>query len=76
MTTIPSFINRLAKIGIVVELTGNFPWVYLYKVNGEIVKELYLGNHGFTVFWKATKKGQKDELTDIPIIFNKIREML
>ena len=76
MTTITSFVERLAKIGIIVKLSGNFPWVYMDEVNGKRVKEKYLGNHGFTVFFQAIKKGQVDKMNDITIIFNKIREML
>ena len=76
MTTIPSFINRLHKIGVKVELIGNYPWVYLHKVNGKIVKDKYLGNHGFTIFFRAIKLGQKDEITDISVIFSKIRELI
>lgn len=76
MTTITSFINRLKKIGVNVELFGNYPWVYLDKVNGKKVKGTYQGNHGFTVFFTAIKKNQLDKFTDIPTIFKKIREML
>lgn len=76
MTTIKSFVERLAKIGIKVELSGNFPWVYLDKVNGIKVWERFHGNHGFTVFFLASRKGQVDQITDIGRIFAKIREIL
>ena len=76
MTTIDSFVNRLKKIGISVELKGNYPWVYLDKVNGKRVTDRFLGNHGFTIFFRAIKPGQKDKITDIGVIFTKIREML
>jgi hypothetical protein len=76
MTTIPSFINRLKKIGINVELIANYPWVYLDTVNGIRVKGAYWGEHGFTVFVKAARIDQKDQILEIPIIFNKIRETL
>ncbi len=46
------FINRLTKIGIDVELTGNYPWVYLWKVNGVSVNKTYMAEHGFTAFWQ------------------------
>ena len=39
MTTIASFINRLGKLGIEVDLISNFPWIYLYKINSKKVKE-------------------------------------
>lgn len=47
---IESFINRMGKIGIKVELFANYPWVYLHKVNGNLVTEKYCSEHGFTVF--------------------------
>lgn len=76
MTTISSFYNRLKHIGIEVGLIGNFPWVYLDTICGKKVKGLYQGNHGFTCFFQAIKPGQHDQITDISIIFNKIRETL
>jgi hypothetical protein len=76
MTTISSFCNRLNKLGINVELIGNYPWVYLDKVNGVKIKTKYLGNHGFTIFFKATKLVQADEITNIPLIFKTIREVI
>lgn len=76
MTSVSSFVNRLAKIGINVELVGNYPWVYMRKVNGNSVKDKWLGNHGFTVFFRATKPGQSDTITDINVIFKQIRKLL
>lgn len=76
MTTIKSFVERLAKIGIKVELSGNYPWVYLDKVNGIKIHERFRGNHGFTVFFQAIRTGQVDHITDIGKIFAKIREVL
>ena len=76
MTTINSFIIRLKKIGIEVELTGNYPWVYLYKVNGKKVTGTFMGNHGFTVFFLPARLGQVEKITDIKVVFDKIRETL
>lgn len=78
MTTIKSFIERLKKIGIEVELSGNYPWIYLEKVNGHKIHERYLGNHGFTVFFEAWKYNHphKERITRISTIFKKIREVL
>lgn len=76
MTTIKSFVNRLKKIGITVELFGNYPWVYLDKVNGYRVRGTFLAEHGFTVFMAATRVGDVDRITDITLIFQKIRETL
>jgi len=76
MTTIKSFVERLQKIGINVTLVGNYPWVYLDTVNGKKVNGTLHANHGFTVFFQAVKVGEVDRITEIPIIFSKIREMI
>ncbi len=74
MTTINSFIYRLKKI--VVEIISNYPWVYLDKVNGKKVNGLFEGNHGFTCFFRAIRQGEPDKITDVKLIFDKIRETL
>ncbi len=76
MTTIKSFVNRLAKIGIKVELIANYPWIYLDKVNGKNVWGLFHANHGFTAFFSPVRRDQKEHISDIPVVFAKIREML
>lgn len=65
-----TFINRLRKIGIEIELSLNYPWVYLVKVNNNPIKEQFMANHGFTLGF-ATKKGF---FTDITEIFKTIRK--
>ncbi len=70
------FIKRLNNLGIKVELTGNYPWVYLDAVNGKKVKENYLGNHGFTAFFLTNDKNNPFKITDTKIVFDKIRSML
>lgn len=76
MTTIQSFVTRLAKINVHVALWGNLPWVYLDKVNGKKVHGKFMGDHGFTAFFKATGLGEKDHISNIPTVFKKIRETL
>lgn len=77
MTTINSFYNRLKKIGVEVTMIGNYPWIYLDTVNGKKVKGTFQGNKGFTIFFTAIKDSQQPHtITDIGIIFNKIRETL
>lgn len=69
---VKSFVEKLAKIGIKVELIGNIPWIYLDTVNGARVTERFGGNHGFTVFMWS-----KDVTwTDRKYVFKKIRSML
>lgn len=47
---IDKFMKRMEKIGIELELSGNYPWVYLKKIQGQVVTEKYMANHGFTIF--------------------------
>jgi hypothetical protein len=74
MTTIKSFVNRLAKIGIKVELIGNYPWVYLDTVCGNKVNATLQADHGFTVFMQGIKLGEPDRITNITIIFKEIKK--
>lgn len=44
--------NRLSKLNINVEFFGNYPYIYLYKINGISVKEKTLDSeHGFNIGW-------------------------
>jgi hypothetical protein len=52
MNELEIFVNRMKKIGIKLELSGNAPWIYLDAVNGNRVRrEDYNANHGYTVAW-------------------------
>lgn len=68
-----TFRNRLLNIGIVTSYVGNYPWIYLDKVNGKKVKRKYMANHGFCSFW-YTKEGVV--ISDITEVFKVIRETL
>ncbi len=70
------FHDRLAKIGINVTFIGNYPWVYLDTVNGKKVKGSYMSKGRFTVFFQGVKIGQVPHITDISVVFKKIRETL
>ena len=69
-------VPRLLKIGISVELFGNYPWIYLDKVNGNKIKreDYFRGNHGFTIAFSPIRNDQKMELTDIGKVFQIIRK--
>lgn len=71
---IERFVERLRKIGITVELRGNYPWVYLASVNGIAVKERFHANHGFTAFFMPVKHGEEVRFSDRRRVFEKIRE--
>lgn len=70
------FARRLDRLGIAVECSCNYPWVYLDTVNGKEVIEYYMSNHAFTAFWAPINQGDGVRFTDRRKVFNKIREML
>jgi len=74
MEEITLFVNRMKNIGITIELVSNYPWIYLHKIDGRVVKEKYLANHGFTIAFYPTKANQKISFTDIGKIFTIIRK--
>ena len=69
-------VPRLKKIGIDVQLFGNYPWIYLDSVNGNRIKkeDYYLGNHGFTIAFYPNKEGKVMQLNDIKKTFEIIRK--
>jgi hypothetical protein len=69
-------VPRLKKIGIEIQMSGNYPWIYLDYVNGNRIKEedYFLGNHGFTIAFLPIKPDKKMELTDITKVFKIIRK--
>ena len=69
-----ALIERLQKIGIEIKLVGNYPWIYVYEINGKRVTEKFEANHGFTVAFIPIKDNKKMELTDISEIFKLIRK--
>lgn len=73
---IKSFVEKLKNIGIDVELVGNYPWVYLDKVNGKKVNGRFQANHGFTAFYIGVKMDSSDKFSDIRQVFKKIRETI
>ena len=68
------FRRRMQKLGIECEFGGNYPWIYLDKVNGKRVTEKFCANHGFTVAFLPIQPGKKMELTDIGEIMKIIRK--
>lgn len=68
------FIKRLKKVEIEIELLGNYPWIYLNKVNGNKVKEKFEAEHGFTIAFLPIKPNEELEFTNIEYIFDIIRK--
>jgi len=72
---ITRFVERLKKIGIDVQLSGNFPWVYIDEICGKRVTEKFEANHGFTlIFLPGRNDSPPSEFTDITEIFKLIRK--
>lgn len=67
-------LGRLKRIGIELECTGNYPWIYLSKINGKLVTERFLAEHGFTIGWYAINVRDKMRLSDTKEIFKLIRK--
>lgn len=73
MKNITSFIGRMNKIGIKIELASNFPWIYIESINGKTVTEKYKANHGFTLaYMNLSSSGTTFE--DLGEVFKLIRK--
>ena len=78
MNVLERLTTRLKKIGIEIELVGNYPWIYLEKVNGNGIKEedFYYANHGFTIAFLPFQLDEKMEILDIKKTFDIIRKYI
>lgn len=70
------FIDRLKKLGIEIELFGNYPWIYIGRINGKNVTEKFEAEHGFTIAFLPIKPDKELEFTDITEIFKLIRKYI
>jgi hypothetical protein len=74
MDILETFITRMKRLNINIELVVNYPWVYLNKINGKYVTEKFRSEHGFTIAFLPIKKEGKMEFTNISEIFSLIRK--
>ena len=60
MNEVEIFINRLKRIGIELELSSNYPWIYLEKVNGnQVLPEDWINaNHGYAIAYGPVRVDQ------------------
>jgi hypothetical protein len=58
MDQLKPLIDRLAKIGIEIKVSGNIPWIYLVSVNGNKIQpeDFANANHGYTIAWISVHK--------------------
>lgn len=68
------FVVRMKKLNINIDLIGNYPWIYIDKINGKKVTERFEGNHGFTIAFLPVRVGQELRFTDIGEIFRLLRK--
>ena len=66
--------ERLKKIRIDTIFTGNYPWIYIDRINDKKVTEKFMGNHGFTVAFLPVRIEDKMKFTDITEIFKLLRK--
>lgn len=71
---IRDFIERMNKIGIKVELTAYYPWVYIYSINGIRVKEIRYSESYYTLCFSPIKIGERANFIDIRELFKVIRK--
>lgn len=74
MQKLEKFIHRMAKKNIKIDLGGNYPWIYIDKINGKRVTEKFQANHGFAIGFSSIKPGQEFQFSDISEIFRLIRK--
>jgi len=74
MDKLTIFVDRLKRIGVKLLLTGNYPWVYIDKINGKKVTEKFQANHGFCVAYLPIRKNQDIHFTDLGEVFRLIRK--
>jgi hypothetical protein len=71
-----TFRKRMEKLGIDVQLMGNYPWIYIDSVNGNRIKreDYFYADHGFTIGFLPIKPDVEFHFTDITEIFKLIRK--
>lgn len=76
MEKLEIFVNRMKKLGIDVELIHNYPWIYIYKINGKRVTERFEADWGFTIAFLPARRDLPFHFTDITKIFELIRKYI
>ena len=74
MKKLDVFMQRMKKIGMDIQLVGNYPWIYINQINGKRVTERFEGNHGFTIGFYPIKNDQEFDFTDIGEIFKLLKK--
>jgi len=64
MDNLSIFISRLKKLNIELNLVGNYPWVYIDKINNKKVTDKYQSEWGFVLGY-LNKGFTFEDLTEI-----------
>ena len=70
-----TLVRRLAKLKIKIECLGNYPFIYINKVNGKQVVELYSSEYGFVVAMNHWRTNDV-VISDLKEVFKTIRKYL
>lgn len=78
MEKLKIFVQRMKKIGIDIQINGNYPWVYIDSINGNKIKEqdFYNSDYGYTVAFLPVRPTEKLELLDVDKTINLIRKYI
>lgn len=74
MLEIQTFIRRMMKLGYKVELWFNYPWIYIEKINGNIVTEKNFSDHGWTLCLYPTMINSKVNFINLSQTIKLIRK--
>lgn len=73
MNQLETLIKRLNKLNINLTFAVSYPWIYLTKVNNNVVREKYHSEHSFVIGYYSQKE-KEIELNDLSDIFKTIRK--
>ena len=76
MKRIKSLQDRLDKLGIKINISLEWPHVYLEKVNGVVVTRHFQSNRGFVLAYMPFRSGQEVRFSDTREIFKQIRSII
>lgn len=76
MSSLEIFQKRLSKLNINLEYSINYPWFYLYRINGKYVTEKFFAEHGFTMALLPIDPKKPIKFINITELFKIIRKYI
>lgn len=67
--------KRMNSIGIKLECSSNYPWIYLDSVNGMRVTEKRFSEHKFTLGIETDGKMFHENLKDVFVLLRKYKNL-